>query len=520
MTAVNKYKRKSNVNGLRFQIISELLSMPTELPADRTLRATRIKQLAKSNGIATKTIRRWLKSYEKFGFSGLTPAYRSTRTDKRLPMCFDEAIERAIAMRASDHTISVVNIIRCLESENPELTNRIKRSTLQKHLQDKGYARRDLVKDAAQHGRKVLGRFQAKARMDLVVGDIKELARNVVWNDERTALINKIYIAILIDNAHRKVLDFQISASGSTDLFLSGLYNVIKIYGRIKALHLDNGSQYKNQKVSESCQLLNIKLKYCRVRAAWQKGSIERLNETIDDYLKEVAKSKSLVFKSFCEGFAERIKLYNETPHANEILNFRSPNQSFNSDPTPLVYLDDLAVANAFEFTRNCLVYGGGYIKLDKKKWRIEPQYIPHHKRVTIVLRPNSSYPEIYTQSDGCIPLKELTIDEHVPKDCFKTAPAQNQHKQEFPIIDLMFREKMKRENRYTTEADFRVYMEQNVYNRMPETPDPEEAFEQLTEQLEGVDEEASSSQSEQAERIKSPYTIIATRAVTSHKEN
>ena len=63
-------------------------------------------------------------------------------------------------MRQSDNNISVANIIRCLESEKPEFKNRIQRSTLQKHLQDEGMARRDLVTGAAQHGRKNLGRFQ------------------------------------------------------------------------------------------------------------------------------------------------------------------------------------------------------------------------------------------------------------------------------------------------------------------------------------------------------------------------
>ena len=506
MTAVKKYQRNKEVNGIRYQIISELINMPAETPADIRVRASRIKTIARSCGVSAKTIRRWLKAYEAEGFAGLTPAYRESRSDKRLPLCFEDALERAVAMRLSDNTLSVANIIRCLESETPELKNRIKRSTLQRHLQEREAARRDLVKNALQHGRRVLGRFQSKERMSLVVGDIKEPARKTVWNDEHTFLLDKIYIAILIDNRHRKVLDYQISTSGNTDLFLSGLYNVIKLYGQIKSLQLDLGAQYRNQKVTNACRLLNISLKYCKPRAAWQKGSIERLNRTIDDYLIEVEKSKSLGFTAFCEGFAERIRLYNDTPHSNEILNGKTPNQSFNADPAALVYLDDLAVANAFEFAKSCRVYSD-YIKYDRKKWKIEAQYIKADKRVMIITRPNSPYPELYTETEGCIPLKEYEIGEMVSKKCFHAGSSSVSYEHEYPMIDLLFREKMKRENLYTTEEAFREYMNKNVYNRISEKMGNKQA---LTDFIEQMTDGASAEDVSKAASIISPYTTLA----------
>ena len=500
MTAVNKYQRNKEVNGIRYQIICELINMPADTPADVRVRASRIRTVAQTYDLSVKTIKRWLKAYKAEGFTGLTPAYRESRSDKRLPLCFEEALERAVAMRHADNTLSVANIIRCLESENPELKNRIKRSTLQKHLQEREAARRDLVSNANQHGRKVLGRFQAKTRMALVVGDIKEPARKIVWNDEHTELLDRIYIAILIDNCHRKVLDYQISTTGNTDLFLSGLYNVIKLYGQMKSLHLDLGSQYRNQKVTNACRLLNITLKYCKPRSAWQKGSIERLNRTIDDYLVEVEKAKSMGFTAFCEGFAERIRVYNDTPHSNEILNGKTPNQSFNSDLTPLIYLDDLAVANAFEFAKTCRVYSD-YIKYDKRKWKIEPQYIKADKKVMIITRPNSPCPELYTETDGGIPLKEYEIGEMVSKKCFHASSPSEAYEQEYPMIDLLFREKMKREHRYTTEDAFREYMNKEVYNTISEKMGNKKELSDFKEQMTDGTSAAS---------ITSPYTTLA----------
>lgn len=507
MTAVKKYQRNKEVNGIRYQIICELINMPTDTPADVRVRTSRIRTVAETYGLSAKTIKRWLKAYKAKGFTGLTPAYRESRSDKRLPLCFEEALERAVAMRHADNTLSVANIIRCLESENPELKNRIKRSTLQKHLQEREAARRDLVSNANQHGRKVLGRFQAKTKLALVTGDIKEPARKIVWNDEHTELLDRIYIAILIDNCHRKVLDYQISTTGNTDLFLSGLYNVIKLYGQIKALHLDLGSQYRNQKVTNACRLLNITLKYCKPRSAWQKGSIERLNRTIDDYLMEVEKVKSMGFTAFCEGFAERIKVYNDTPHSNEILNGKTPNQSFNGDLTPLVYLDDLAVANAFEFAKLCRVYSD-YIKYDKRKWKIEPQYIKADKKVMIIIRPNSTCPELYTETDGCIPLKEYEIGERVSSKCFHASSPSEAYKQEYPFIDLMFREKLKREHRYTTEEAFREYMNKEVYNTISEKKGNKQ---ELSDFIEQKTDGASAEDIRQAlASITSPYTTLA----------
>ena len=501
----NKYHRKKNINAYRYQVICEILNMPTETHADIKARAARIKIVASENNISAKTVRRWVKLCKNKGFEGLIPAYRTTRSDKRLPACFDEALERAKEMRQSDNTISVVNIIRCLESEKPELKNRIQRSTLQKHLQDEGMARRDLVTGAAQHGRKNLGRFQKKHRMDLCVGDIKEPANNVVLTDDGKSYINKIYIAIFIDNCHRSVLDFQICAVGNADLVLSSIYNVIKTYGKPKALHLDNGSQYRNAQLSESCRLLNIKLKYCGVKKAWEKGSLERLNKTIDDYLHEVENARNIRYTQFCEGFAERIERYNNTPHSNEFLNGKTPLQSFNEDDTKLSYVDDLALANAFQYARTCMVYKDGCVKYKGKRYVIPAEHIPFGRKVIVMTRPNSKVIELYTEQ-GPIPIQEQVIGEYVNKDSFKTDNTLTQKAREYPVIDMLFREKLKKEGRYTTEEEFREWMKANVYKGPSEINDNKidspDDFNELCQELKSANKKTA--------EIRNPYSSVA----------
>ena len=81
----NKYHRKKNINAYRYQVICEIINMPTETHADIKARAARIKIVAAENNISAKTVRRWVKLYKNKGFEELIPAYRTTRSDKRLP---------------------------------------------------------------------------------------------------------------------------------------------------------------------------------------------------------------------------------------------------------------------------------------------------------------------------------------------------------------------------------------------------------------------------------------------------
>ncbi|MDY6419715.1 MAG: hypothetical protein SPL03_04090, partial [Succinivibrio dextrinosolvens] len=80
--------------------------------------------------------------------------------------------------------------------------------------------------------------------------------------------------------------------------------------------------------------------------------------------------------------------------------------------------------------------------------------------------------------------------------------------KQEYPFIDLMFREKLKREHRYTTEEAFREYMNKEVYNTISEKKGNKQ---ELSDFIEQKTDGASAEDIRQAvASITSPYTTLA----------
>ena len=77
----------------------------------------------------------------------------------------------------------------------------------------------------------------------------------------------------------------------------------------------------------------------------------------------------------------------------------------------------------------------------------------------------------------------------------------QEAYEQEYPMIDLLFREKMKREHRYTTEEDFREYMNKEVYNTISE---------KMGNKQEHLDFKEQMTDGTSAASITSPYTTLA----------
>lgn len=74
-------------------------------------------------------------------------------------------------------------------------------------------------------------------------------------------------------------------------------------------------------------------------------------------------------------------------------------------------------------------------------------------------------------------------------------------------MIDLLFREKMKREHRYTTEDAFREYMNKEVYNTISEKMGNKK---ELLDFIEQMTDGATSEEIKQAASITSPYTTLA----------
>ncbi|MGN1272489.1 MAG: DDE-type integrase/transposase/recombinase, partial [Lactobacillus sp.] len=274
----------------------------------------KITQIACDTGYSKRTLIRWYESYQKDGFEGLEPKYPKFRSDSRLYIRFDALKNEAKAMRMQDPTISVNNIIQCLESKHPNIRGIIKRSTLQRHLQVDGYSRKELLTENEQNGRAFYSRYKVAHRMIQVQGDIKEPPRGVCVDEQGFPVTP--YVQIWMDNFSRKALTWKIHYHQTSDIALSSLRELIETYGIPEIILTDQGSIYRGAEIEHCTHVLGISHKRSKPYCPQSKGALERLNGTIDDLFRSIKLMKNVKFSMFCELVNQRLNEYNNTPHS------------------------------------------------------------------------------------------------------------------------------------------------------------------------------------------------------------
>ena len=154
----------------RLQVIAPLLHIKTENKSQKKEFRKKIKAISSDTGVSERTIKRWLANYKEKGIAGLNNKYPKIRTDKKLYIRFDSLLDEAKAMRLQSPTISVNEIIACIEGRHPDIAGILKRSTLQEHLSKCGYGRNQLLRKAEVSGRAFFGRYRKLHKMVQVQG--------------------------------------------------------------------------------------------------------------------------------------------------------------------------------------------------------------------------------------------------------------------------------------------------------------------------------------------------------------
>jgi hypothetical protein len=132
---MNKKQTPDDVAAVRLRMITPLLD--EQLDASQLIELK--KKISEDNNLSYRSISRYLEAYTHGGFAGLKPKTGYTRESKTLPDNFGEIVEHAIILRRECPTRSVTDIIRILELEAIIKPGTVHRSTLQRHLQSKGF---------------------------------------------------------------------------------------------------------------------------------------------------------------------------------------------------------------------------------------------------------------------------------------------------------------------------------------------------------------------------------------------
>lgn len=354
-------KSMEDVAAARFEIISPLL----DAALDPVLRIEKQKEVSWHCGKSYRTIGRWLKSYAAHGFTGLKPKKTCPKTNAALPENYAEIVEAAISLRRECPSRSVRDIIQILELESLVVKGTLSRSTLQRHLQKKGFGMRQ-VRMYARHDA-ASRRFAKAHRCMLYQGDIKYGPYLPVGRDGQK---KQTYLAAWIDDATRFVVGARFYTNQKVDIIEDTFREAILTYAKPEAIYVDNGRQYRSNWLQKACAGLGIRLLHARPYHPEGKGKIEAFNRRLDSFLAEIALQKPDSLEALNHYLTVWLReKYHKDPHAG--LAGVSPETAYLTDKRPLSFPDIEACREAFLHTETREVNKAGCISFDGQKYEV-----------------------------------------------------------------------------------------------------------------------------------------------------
>lgn len=325
----------------RYQVVSQVLSRqhkgePRPEAIDAVATTLHVTVDGRQRLVSTRSIYRWLAAYEAQGFNGLLPAPRKTSVSYVLP---DPLLQFIKEQKEDDPRASIPELIRRAEQlEVIPADACIDRTTVWRSLQRLGVGtRRRKYPKKLRDSR----RFAYPHRMDMVLCDGKHF-RAGSSRAKRVALF-------FIDDSTRMMLGVVVGTAESATLFLHGLHHIVKTYGLMTSIFLDNGSGFIAHDTINVLKNLNVLCIHGTRAYPEGHGKIERFNQTVKQQCLRHLDGKSEV-DSACSALTLRLghyltHQYNQTPH--ESLGKETPWSRFHNDPRKLRFAENQAILDS-----------------------------------------------------------------------------------------------------------------------------------------------------------------------------
>ncbi|NSW92181.1 MAG: transposase [Firmicutes bacterium] len=358
-------KKAEDIAQQRMQLLSPLLAEGLD-PAE----AKEIKiRICEQTGISERTLRRYMAQYREAGFAGLKPKGKGQRRiQEAIP---PNILEQAILLRRQVPSRSVAQIIQILEWEGLVQPGRIKRSTLQEHLANRGYSTRQmkLYSSTGVAAR----RFQQRWRNKLWHSDIKYGPYLPIGKD---GVKKQVYLVLFVDDATRFVLHGEFYPILDKVIVEDCFRKAILKYGVPEAVFFDNGSQYRTKWMQRACARMGIRLLYAKPYSPEATGKVERINRVVDSFLAEAALEKPQTLERLNALFQVWLEeCYQNKPHS-ALENGMSPETAYRSDKKPLKFLDPDIITQAFLHCEQRKVDKAGCISFEGKKYEVGLSFI------------------------------------------------------------------------------------------------------------------------------------------------
>lgn len=371
----------------RFKLISPLL----EQDLDSDTRIAMRKRIAEKEGITVRSMYRYEAAYRKGGFSALRPKSRKQTMRSDLPENFNELLEEAIQLKREVPSRSVSQIILILEMEDRVAPGVLKRSTLQRHLYDAGFGRKQMKKYAAAE--KSSGRRFCKThRMMLAQADIKYVMKLPIGPDRKMI---QCYVCSIIDDHSKLILASGVYDNQESAIVEDVYRKAILSYGLFDATYVDNGKQFVSKELIDALSRLGIRHLQAPPYSGKSKGKIEKFNGLIDSYIRECRAQKVETLEEaqrYWDLFVE--EYYHDKPHEGIREYYESkgirvpaegitPRQEFNRDSRNLRFPDAKLVGRAFLHHETRKIDAGACFSFQGRKYAVPAALIGAEVRIS-----------------------------------------------------------------------------------------------------------------------------------------
>lgn len=229
-----------------------------------------------------RTVWSWWSAYKKRGLAGLLPRERSDKGVSR--EITPELLAAAIEKRREIPSRSTKTVIDILEREGVVAPGRLRRATLDRHLDLAGHSRRRLrTLGAKRHIRMLFERPN-----QLWVGDYHEAP---ILFDPQTGRHRTVHMCAFIDH-YSKLL---VHAEWYTNERLATLEDTLKKAllkrGCPDRVYVDNAKIYHSTDFAFALDHLDIRLVHSQARVSEGRGTIERLNRTVAEQFEPEARA-------------------------------------------------------------------------------------------------------------------------------------------------------------------------------------------------------------------------------------
>jgi putative transposase len=431
------WKKAEDMAAYRVQLLSPLL----EDGLDPAQLRKRKAEICAQTGLSERTLRRYLAAFTLDGFEGLKPKSKSSRQNRAIS---DEILEEAILLRREVPSRSVSQIIRILEWEGRVEPRKIRRTTLQEKLTQRGYSAGQM-RMYAETG-VAARRFQRRHSNQLWQSDLKYGPYLPIGPNGTK---QQVYLVVMLDDATRFVLHGMFYPTLDQAIVENCFRQAVQKYGVPEAVYFDNGKQFRTKWMTRTCSKLGTRLLYAKPYAPESKGKIERFNRIVDSFLSEVAVSKPKTLEQLNQQFEVWLSECYQNQSHSALQNQMSPETAYRSDRKAIRFASPEIIANAFLHAEVRKVDKSGCINFMGKKYEVGLSFIG--RKVNVIYDP-ADITELTIEYEGHQPwtARELVIGERAGQRPKLPERFENQSTDASRLLDAAEKQHQERHERIT----------------------------------------------------------------------